>query len=140
MNTPQIYDYKNAAWLINDYVNNEAKDSFKKITLKNSILNLSNKETLINLQKETFEKSNIFIKIVLNKSKKNETLKVEIFSEDSLIGTNMFETKKGKLEYMMPISNHYLWTTKSISMIKISNSDHSSVSDIQLFKDVRNEY
>ena len=140
VNTPQEYDYKNVAWLINDYVNNEAKDSFKKITLKNNLLELNNKEVLLNTEKETFEKSNLFIKIVLNKSTKSENLKVEIFSEDSLIGTNIFQTKKGKLEYMMPISNHYLWTTNSISMIKISNSDHCSAIDIQLFKDLRNEY
>jgi len=76
LNIPQEYDYKNAAWLINDYVNNEAKESFNKITFKKSVLELNNKNVLINIQNETFEKSNIFVKIVLDKSTKSENTQV----------------------------------------------------------------
>jgi hypothetical protein len=140
LNTPQEFNYKNAAWLINEYVKHEAKDSFKKITPLKGALEISRNTVSINIQENTLEKSNLFIKIVLNKSTKSENLKIEIFSDNMLIGTNIFKTRKNQLEYMMPISNHYLWSEKSTTMIKTSNSNNCSVSDIQFFKDNRNEY
>jgi len=140
LNVPQTFNYQEAGWLINNYIEKELSNAFEKLELNKDRLQIKGNKVILSTDNLGVELTNLFIKIKLEKSVDNQDLKIEFFSKEQLLGSNVFRTRSKELEYMMPLSNHYLWSAESVSVIKALGNESCKIMDVQLFKDIRDEY
>jgi len=138
INKPQNFHYKHSAVLLNKYFQKPGRlQEIEKL-----IPVLSNEKGCyhINVNKESGSSSLVMVKIELEYSAVPGQLSLELFSDSTFVGTTSFYTHKNELEYLIPISNHYLWHKMVVNSIYIDSQEGYKIKSLTFNKDIRDEY
>lgn len=136
---PQKLNYKYSAGLINSYFYDD-NTRLEELMSQVPKVSTDKKYYQIKLTKATSNESRVMVKVDLKYSYDQQDLNIELYSDSSLVGTSTFFTKKDKFEYLIPLSNHYLWYKGKVNSIRIPTNESYTVNKISILKDIRDEY
>ena len=138
---PQIYNYKHSASIIYHHFMDEKPKKIKKIIhLKPSHFSDSSKSTFFNLPNTINTEKGVFISFSFERGFPSQEIKFEIIGGNGIIGTTTFNTSELEKNYMVRLSNHYLWHIQKPKYIRILNLGNLTLPNIQLYKDLRDGY
>ena len=134
---PQTYNYKKSAAIIHHHFLDKPNMEIIPVQ-KNTPAYEKNSEYLyFTIDKNIRKMSGVFLNITMNTTSGNSVVPIEIMNNKNCIGTILFTTFSNETEYMVPISNHYLWHTSSPIAIRIKKPIGSKIQHIIFYKDIR---
>ena len=139
---PQFYHYKKAGSILyHHYVENEKKVVQKTHSLKPMYSNSSTKDLLLiyNIPEKLNQNEGTFLSIEINKTIDSQEIKLEIVGKNKqVLETIAFTTLANEKNYMVRLSNHYLWHTQKPTSIRFLNLGNTGIPEkVQLYKDLR---
>lgn len=131
---PQTHQYKKAASLIYHHFTSKKEKEIEKLSILRSL-----NSTDFCLPEKTNNEIGVFISFQFEKVKPSQEIKFEIVGEKGVIGIISFITLENENNYMVRLSNHYLWHIQKPKFIRILNLEDTRIlRKIQLYKDLRN--
>lgn len=141
INQSQSYNYKYAASHIYKHFTKNSSKNIKEIKKQNIDQFIMNNDFIsATIDSSITKLPYIFTSIQLENSHQEEVLKIELWHDNQLIGISTLTTEKNVLNYMIPISNHYLWLKNNPTQLRINTNENFKVKTIRFYKDIRNEY
>ncbi len=139
---PQFYHYKKAGSILyHHFVENEKKVVKKTNSLKLLYPCVFNKEyeLIYKLPEKISRDEGTLLSISINKIVDSQEIKLEIVGEkEEVLGTIAFTTLENEKNYMVRLSNHYLWHTQKPKYIRLLNLGNTGIPvQVQLYKDLR---
>ena len=141
---PQFYHYKKAGSILyHHFVENEKKIVQKTHSLKPLYSNTSSKifELIYKIPEKLNRKEGTFLSIEMKKIVDSQEIKLEIVGYKGVLGTIAFTTLANEKNYMVRLSNHYLWHTQKPKYIRLFNLVNTEIqAKVELYKDLRHGY
>tara|TARA_B100000508_G_C11464246_1_gene280751 strand:- start:384 stop:3230 length:2847 start_codon:yes stop_codon:yes gene_type:complete len=136
---PRIYHYKHAAVLLNKYFDQDGKSRVEKLQEVNPVLADTSNCYKVEVNDEVSGSSLVLAKIELTTNGQEE-INLELYSDSTFLGYSTFMASNTESEYLVPLSNHYLWHSKNVNSIWVSTHEGVEVNKITFYRDIRNEY
>lgn len=137
---PKTYNYKKAAAIISKHFSGLKHNKLEYIEEEKPLTASDKDYSLFEIKPNISGSPAVFVKVILSKPLNMQEIKVDLMSDNGVIGTNLFTTTGNDNEYMMMLSNHYFWHIKTAKYLRISNIDGLGISKVEFYKDMRNEY
>ena len=142
---PQFYNYKKAGSILyHHFVDNEKKVVKKTSSLRSLHPYVLNKdfELIYKIPEKLNRNEGTFLSIEMKKIIDSQEIKLEIVGDkEQVLGTIAFTTLANEKNYMVRLSNHYLWHTQKPKYIRLKNVGNTEIPvKVELFKDLRHGY
>ena len=135
---PLEIDYKNAAWLVNNYYDVEQSDYLKPIGNSKAIFHSQYHFYKVDIPDNVRAENSVYAKITFDKDIIDRQIKVHEGREDwSKIGSFTFLTKSGSNSYMLRLTNHYLWHREGCYVLVLEGLPDNVGCNIEFFSDSR---
>ncbi|MBA3899513.1 MAG: hypothetical protein H0X62_04755 [Bacteroidetes bacterium] len=134
---PQVHHYKNAASIINKHFLRQQDKVLKFVGEEKPLPNQPEGFSLFEIKAEISELNGVFLNIFMDNPTNNEEFTVELLSENGQIAKLLFNPSENEKEYMLRISNHYLWHIDPPKYAKIYDQGDSRINKIEFYKDLR---
>ncbi|MBI9068782.1 MAG: hypothetical protein JEZ09_15915 [Salinivirgaceae bacterium] len=133
---PQIHNYKKAALAISNHFKD--KNYSGLVPIFSSSINTN----FISIDTSIAKRKNLFLEINLESAHNNDTYIIEFFQNSTKISTTTFTSQTKESNYMIRVSNHYLWHKKTATHLKITQKKkkNTNISHITFYSDKRYEY
>ena len=137
---PQTYNYKKAAYAISKHFEAHENEGLEYLVtvkpVREQVSNPAMTFTLIDPSMGSLPA--IFAKIWIDNPVHNQEMKVIVSVDDGSVGTILFTTLENQNSYMVPLSNHYLWHTRSTSKtLQIKTQKGVQIPKVEFYKDIR---
>jgi hypothetical protein len=142
---PQFYHYKKAGSILyHHFIESDKKEVKRMLSLKtSSSFGSKNKSEIIyKLPNKINRENGTFLSVEMTKTIDSQEIKLEIVGDqETVLGTIAFTTLANEKNYMVRLSNHYLWHTQQPKYIRLFNVGETGIpSKVQLYKDLRHGY
>ncbi|HLO56696.1 MAG TPA: hypothetical protein VK169_20540 [Saprospiraceae bacterium] len=135
---PLEIDYKNAAWLVNNYYDVGQSDYLKPIGNSKAIFHSQYNFYKVDIPDNVRAENSVYAKITFDKDIIDTQIKVHEGREDwSKIGSFTFLTKSGSKSYMLRLTNHYLWHREGCYVLVLEGLPDNVGCNIEFFRDSR---
>ncbi len=137
---PKTYDYKKSASIINNFfVNSDANNLLK---LGQGVLVPNRYDGFITyaIDDKTGSGIPVFAKIYVDNPVEGEVLNLVLTNDSCYIGTILFNIEKDEKEYMVMLSNHYLWYVCKPAYLNIKLDLQTQINKVEFYQDKRYEY
>ena len=135
---PLEIDYKNAAWLVNNYYAGGNSDYLKPIGNSKAIFHSQYNFYTVDIPENVAIENSVYARITFDKDIIDAQIKVHEGREDwSKIGSFAFLTKSGSNSYMLRLTNHYLWHREGCNVLVLEGLPDNVGCNIEFFSDLR---
>ncbi|MDY0140474.1 MAG: hypothetical protein RBR97_01105 [Bacteroidales bacterium] len=137
---PKTYDYRKSAGIINDFFKKSEYSDLQLLGKGEIIPDKYDGSVTYSIDKKTGCGIPVFVKIYVNEPVDGEVINVVITNDECYIGTVLFTIEKNRYEYMLMLSNHYLWYVCKPTYLNIKLDSETEIKMVEFYQDKRYEY
>lgn len=135
---PLEIDYKNAAWLVNNYYDVGQSDYLEPIGNSKAIFHSQYNFYKVDIPDNVRAENSVYAKITFDKDIIDRQIKVHEGREDwNKIGSFTFLTKSESNSYMLRLTNHFLWHREGCYVLVLEGLPDNVGCNIEFFSDSR---
>lgn len=133
---PKVYHYEKSAHIIANHLKTK-KINELDLPIKQDKERTTRYHAYYKVDLNKISTDNLYLKLKLKDHSIQKDIRIELFNDTLLAGTNIFTTVLNEQTYITRISNHYLIKTLGVNMIKVILSDSNLLEGLYLLKDER---
>ena len=137
---PKTYKYREAARYLAHFFESDSNGRYMSIPKAFSLTKDTFKHQYYSVNQSIKKLERVLIKVEFAESKGKQTFEIDLFEDSMKLGTTSFETKRNHLNYLVPISNHFVWFNANVTHLRVSKSSDIQIHSFSGYKDLRSEY
>lgn len=137
---PRTFNYKKSASIINSHFKKSDYGDLQLLGQGTVIPGRYDGFVTYGIDERTGNGMPVFAKVYVNNPVDGEVLNLVLTNDNCYIGTVLFTIEKDKNEYMVMLSNHYLWYVCKPAYLNIKLDLQTKISKVEFYQDKRYEY